>query len=130
MPFPDLPDRLRDVREKIDEAVRTGGHGQTVTIVAVTKTHDASAVQAAWDAGLRDVGENRIQEALPKIETTSVPVRWHLIANIQRNKIKAVRKFHLLRSLDSGRLADAVPKIGLAEGTEHPIDALVQVNVV
>jgi len=128
MPFPDLPDRLRDVREKIDAAVRRGGHGQAVTIVAVTKTHGADAVQAAWDVGLRDVGENRIQEALPKIDLTSVPVRWHLIGHLQRNKAKAVRRFHLLHSLDSGRLADAIHDIGFAE--QRPIDALVQVNVV
>ena len=128
MPFPDLPDRLRDVREKIDLAARRGGHGQTVTIVAVTKTHGADAVQAAWDAGLPDVGENRIQEAMPKIDATSVPVRWHLIGHLQRNKAKAVARFHLLHSLDSGRLADAIHEIGIAEG--RPIDALVQVNVV
>jgi PLP dependent protein len=128
MPFPDLPDRLRDVREKIDAATRRGGHGQTVTIVAVTKTHGVDAVQAAWDAGLRDVGENRIQEALPKIDAASAQVRWHLIGHLQRNKAKAVRKFHLLHSLDSGRLADAIHEIGFSE--KHPIDALVQVNVV
>jgi len=128
MPFPDLPDRLRDVREKIDLAARRGGHGQAVTIVAVTKTHGADAVQAAWDAGLRDVGENRIQEATPKIDATSVPIRWHLIGHLQRNKAKAVARFHLLHSLDSGRLADAIHEIGIAEG--RPIDALVQVNVV
>jgi PLP dependent protein len=108
MPFPDLPDRLRDVREKIDLAARRGGHGQAVTIVAVTKTHGADAVQAAWDAGLRDVGENRVQEALPKIDATSVPVRWHLIGHLQRNKAKALAKFELLHSLDSARLADAI----------------------
>jgi PLP dependent protein len=128
MPFPDLPDRLRDVREKIDLAARRGGHGQTVTIVAVTKTHGADAVQAAWDAGLRDVGENRIQEALPKMDVVRVPVRWHLIGHLQRNKAKAVAKFQLLHSLDSGRLADTIHQIGAAEGT--PIDALMQVNVV
>ena len=128
MPFPDLPDRLRDVREKIDQAARRGGHGQTVTIVAVTKTHGAEAVQAAWDAGLRDVGENRVQEALPKIDATPVRIRWHLIGHLQRNKAKSVARFHLLHSLDSGRLADTVHEIGLAEG--NPIDALVQVNVV
>lgn len=128
MPFPDLPDRLREVREKIDLAARRGGHGQTVTIVAVTKTHGADAVQAAWEAGLRDVGENRIQEALPKIDATSVPVRWHLIGHLQRNKAKAVAKFQLLHSLDSSRLADAIHEIGMADA--NPIDALLQVNVV
>ena len=128
MPFPDLPDRLRDVREKIDAALRRGGRGQTVTIVAVTKTHGADAVQAAWDAGIRDVGENRIQEALPKMDMVSVPVRWHLIGHLQRNKVKAVRRFDLLHSLDSGRLADAIHEIGSSEAS--PIDALVQVNVI
>ena len=128
MPFPDLPDRLRDVREKIDLAARRGGHGQAVTIVAVTKTHGADAVQAAWDAGLRDVGENRVQEALPKIDATSVPIRWHLIGHLQRNKAKALAKFELLHSLDSARLADAIHEIGAAEA--KPINALVQVNVV
>src|SRR5947209_5706809 len=128
MPFPDLPDRLLDVRERIDAAAKRGGHGQAVTIVAVTKTHGPDAVQAAWDAGLRDVGENRIQEALPKIEITSAPVRWHLIGHLQRNKAKAVAKFALLHSLDSIRLADAVHEAGAS--LPAPIDALVQVNVV
>src|SRR5438270_10391803 len=116
MPFPDLPDRLLAVRQTIDAAVKRGGHGQTATIVAVTKTHGPDAVKAAWDAGLRDVGENRIQEALPKIEATSVPVRWHLIGHLQRNKAKAVAEFDLLHSLDSIRLADAIHQLGEASG--------------
>jgi pyridoxal phosphate enzyme (YggS family) len=128
MPFSDLADRLRTVREKIDGAVERGGHGQAVTIIAVTKTHGADAVQAAWDAGLRDVGENRIQEALPKMKEISAPVRWHLIGHLQRNKAKAVTDFDLLHSLDSSRLADAVDQVGRSAAS--PIDALVQVNVV
>ena len=128
MPFPDLPERLRSVRERVDEAVRRGGHGQAVTIVAVTKTHGADAVQAAWDAGLRDVGENRVQEAQPKMKEVSVPVRWHLIGHLQRNKAKAVTDFDLVHSLDSDRLADAMDQIGRSSGA--PVEALVQVNVV
>ncbi len=116
------------MRAQIEAAQRRGGHGQTVTIVAVTKTHGADAVQAAWDAGLRDVGENRVQEALPKMDALSVPVRWHLIGHLQRNKVKALDRFALLQSLDSGRLADAVNAHADAAG--HTIDALIQVNVV
>ena len=116
MPFPDLPDRLREVRDRIDAAVRRGGHGQAVQIVAVTKTHGPDAVSAAWDAGLGDVGENRVQEALPKMDAVTVPVRWHLIGHLQRNKVKALPRFDLLHSLDSARLADAVHEIGLANG--------------
>jgi pyridoxal phosphate enzyme (YggS family) len=128
MPFPDLPDRLRDVRQRIDAAARRGGHGQAVRIVAVTKTHGPDAVHAAWDAGIADVGENRVQEALPKMDAVSVPVRWHLIGHLQRNKVKSLPRFHLLHSLDSARLADAVHELGQTLG--RPIEALMQVNVV
>jgi pyridoxal phosphate enzyme (YggS family) len=128
MPFSDLPERLREVRDRIDAAVGRGGHRQAVTIVAVTKTHGPEAVQAAIDAGLGDVGENRIQEALPKMDAVRSPVRWHLIGHLQRNKVKALPRFNLLHSLDSARLADAVDGIGAAEG--RPVDALFQVNVV
>lgn len=128
MPFPDLPDRLREVRDRVDAAVRRGGHGQAVTIVAVTKTHGPDAVHAAWDAGIQDVGENRIQEALPKMDATSVPVRWHLIGHLQRNKVKSLARFELLHSLDSSRLADAVNDFGL--GANAPVKSLMQINVV
>ncbi|HMA24656.1 MAG TPA: YggS family pyridoxal phosphate-dependent enzyme [Gemmatimonadaceae bacterium] len=128
MPFPDLADRLREIRDRVDAAVRRGGHGQAVTIVAVTKTHGPDAVQAAWDAGIEDVGENRVQEALPKMDAVSVPVRWHLIGHLQRNKVKSLAKFDLLHSLDSSRLADTVSEFGL--GANAPVKALMQINVV
>jgi pyridoxal phosphate enzyme (YggS family) len=128
MPFPDLPDRLRDVRDRIEAAVRRGGHGQQVTIVAVTKTHGPDAVQSAWEAGLADVGENRVQEALPKMDLVSAPVRWHLIGHLQRNKVKYLSRFDLMHALDSARLAEAVSELGIESG--HPVDALLQVNVV
>jgi PLP dependent protein len=131
MPFPDLPGRLRDVRGRIGLAVQRGGHGQEVVVVAVTKTHGPDAVQAAWDAGVPDVGENRVQEALPKMEALAearASGRWHLIGHLQRNKVKALPSFHLFHALDSGRLADAVNELGVA--ARQPLRALVQVNVV
>jgi hypothetical protein len=128
MPFPDLPDRLRDVRDRIDAALTRGGHGQAVTIVAVTKTHGPDAILAAVAAGLGDVGENRVQEALPKMDAVDASVRWHLIGHLQRNKVKSVLRFDLLHSLDGGRLADAVNELGIVRN--DPIDVLMQVNVV
>jgi pyridoxal phosphate enzyme (YggS family) len=128
MPFPDLPDRLHEVRDRIHAAVRRGGHGQAVRVIAVTKTHGPDAVQAAWDSGLTDVGENRVQEALPKMDAVAVPVRWHLIGHLQRNKVKSLPRFDLLHSLDSSRLADAVNDVGVALG--RPVPCLMQVNVV
>jgi len=126
MPFPGFADRVADVRERIAAAVRRGGLGQRVVIVAVTKTYGADAVCAAYDAGIADVGENRVQEALAKMEAVNVPVRWHLIGHLQRNKAKAVDRFAMVHSVDSGRLADAVARIGEERGT--PIRALMQVN--
>lgn len=126
MPFFDLADRVREVRERIDAAAGRGGHGQTVTLVAVTKTHGPEALQAAWDAALRDVGENRVQEALNKMDAVPLPFRWHLIGHLQRNKVKHLSRFHLLHSVDRPSLAAAVHAHGVA--TACVIDVLVQVN--
>jgi pyridoxal phosphate enzyme (YggS family) len=127
MPFQDLPSRAAAVSERIERARQRGGRGQTVRIVAVTKTYGADAVEAAWNAGLHDVGENRVQEALGKMSETEVPVRWHLIGHLQRNKVKQLDGFHLVHSMDSSRLADALDEHGRGRGT--PMDVLVQVNV-
>src|SRR3954463_12738224 len=127
MPFRDLPDRLAEVRAKVDDAIRRGGYGQSVTVVAVTKTYGPDAPLAAWDAGLRDVGENKVQEALGKIPLVERPLRWHLIGHLQRNKVKQLDPFHLVHSMDSARLADALSGHGLEGG--RPVDVLMQVNV-
>ncbi|MBA3892002.1 MAG: YggS family pyridoxal phosphate-dependent enzyme [Gemmatimonadaceae bacterium] len=127
MPFADLAERVQVLRERIAAAAARGGHAQAVRIVAVTKTHGPDAVDAAYAAGLHDVGENKVQEATRKMDAVSSPVRWHLIGHLQRNKGEALNRFDLLHSLDSARLADAVHAVGLAR--ERPVDALVQVNV-
>ena len=143
MPFLDLADRVREVRERIDAAARRGGHGvdggagggargrgtQQVTIVAVTKNHGPDALQAAWDAGLKDVGENRVQEALDKMAVLppELSFRWHLIGHLQRNKVKHLTRFHLLHSLDRSSLADAVNAHGAT--ARRVFDVLVQMNV-
>ena len=117
MPFPDLAERVAQVRLRV---------GQDVTIVAVTKTYGPDAVEAAWRSGLRDVGENRVQEALAKMAATQVPVRWHLIGHVQRNKVKEVDGFALVHSVDSARLADALDEFGVARA--RAVDVLLQVN--
>jgi pyridoxal phosphate enzyme (YggS family) len=128
MRFSDLPARLREVESRIGAAAKRGGHGQQVTIVAVTKTHGPEAVEAAFEAGLRDVGENRVQEAVTKMDAVRAAVRWHLIGHLQRNKAKHAARFDLVHSIDSSRLANVVNEIGL--GSSRPIEVLLQVNVV
>ena len=127
MAFPGLAERVADVRARIAAAAARGGHGQQVTIVAVTKTHGPDAIEAAYGVGLHDVGENKVQEALRKMPEVDVPVRWHLIGHLQRNKIKSLDRFVLLHSLDSARLADAVCAFGIARG--RAVDVLVETNL-
>jgi pyridoxal phosphate enzyme (YggS family) len=126
MPFPGLPGRVAAVRGAIEAAVRRGGHGQAVEIVAVTKTYGPEAVLAAWNAGLTTVGENKVQEAVDKMAQVEVPVRWHLIGHLQRNKAKFVDRFDLVHSVDSLRLAEAIDEVGQRRGRAVPV--LLQVN--
>jgi hypothetical protein len=133
MPFSDVNERVAEIRGLIADAVKRGGHGQDVRIVAVTKTHGPDAVEAARRAGIVDVGENKVQEALDKQDALSISqpwaaeVRWHLIGHLQRNKVKFLDRFSLLHALDSDRLADAVNEHGSRRGS--PVEALLQVNV-
>lgn len=126
MLFPELGDRVAAVRVRIDAAAGRGGHGQQVAVVAVTKTHGPDAVAAAYEAGLRDIGENKVQEALGKMAEVKLPLRWHLIGHLQRNKVKSLDSFSLFHALDSSRLADAIHRFGVDRG--NAVDVLVQVN--
>ena len=126
MPFSGLSERLSEIRLRIDAAIARGGHGQEVEIIAVTKTHGVDAVRAAWDAGVRSVGENRVQEALPKMDEAGVDVAWHLIGHLQRNKARHAARFALVHSLDSDRLADALHAVGTEQ--DRSLRVLAQVN--
>jgi len=126
----DLPARLEAVRHRIAAAAaRAGRDPAAVRIVAVTKGHSLAVAQGATAAGLWDLGENRVQEAVAKMEAWSgPPVRWHLIGHLQRNKVKrAVGRFVLIHSLDSARVADAVEAEAAAQGLVQEV--LVEVNV-
>lgn len=123
MSFEALPERLAQVRA---EVARRTPHA--VTIVAVTKGFGADAVRAAVAAGLLDVGENRVQEALQKqgqgIGDSGLGIRWHLIGHLQRNKAKLVPgRFEMVHSVDSLALATELDK--RASG----LRVLLQVNV-
>jgi len=127
MDFLGLPARLAAVRDAVARHQEVGGWGHGVRIVAVTKTHGPEAVRAAVAAGLRDIGENRVQEALQKQDALlDVSVEWHLVGTLQRNKAKyAAGRFVLIHSVDRADLAAELDRRA-APGTRQPI--LVQVN--
>lgn len=110
----DIAARLAGLRVRIRAALeRAGDPERAVTIVAVTKGHPPGAVEEAAAAGLTDIGENRVQEALRKAAEVHANVRWHLIGHLQRNKArKAVGLFACIHSIDSERLIDAVAATG------------------
>jgi pyridoxal phosphate enzyme (YggS family) len=121
---------LESVRARIRQAAeRAGRDPGGVSIVGVTKGHPLATARQAVAAGLVDLGENRVQEALAKMDAwPNAPVRWHLVGHLQRNKARhAVGRFALIHSLDSQRLADALEHEAAARGLVQ--DVLVQVNV-
>ncbi|WP_353266262.1 YggS family pyridoxal phosphate-dependent enzyme [Gemmatimonas sp.] len=122
-----VQEAVAEVRTRIAEARARGGHGQDVTLVAVTKTHGPDAVEAAFACGVTDVGENRVQEAESKMAQVTVPVRWHLIGHLQRNKAKQALRFSLVHGMDSERLAVALHDEAAKAG--RTLDVLLQVNV-
>ena len=127
MDFPALPGSLARVREAVARHQAVGGWTHPVRIVAVTKTHGPEAVRAAVAAGLTDVGENRVQEALQKQEALAgVPVDWHLVGTLQRNKARhAAGRFAWIHSVDRLDLATDLDR-RLPEGSRQAV--LVQVN--
>ena len=126
-----IADNLAAVRARIDAAARRverdpGG----ITLVAVSKTFPPEHVRAAFAAGHLDFGENKVQEALEKIDaTTDIPtLRWHLIGHLQSNKArKAAARFAVIHSMDSVELLRRVDAAA-AENEAHP-DVLVQVDL-
>ena len=127
MHFPGLPARLAAVRDAVARHQEVGGWSHGVRIVAVTKTHGPEAVRAALAAGIREVGENRVQEALQKQEALlDVSAEWHLVGTLQRNKAKlAAGRFVLIHSVDRADLAAELDR-RVVPGDRQPI--LVQVN--
>jgi PLP dependent protein len=124
-----LRSRLADVRARVARAAgRAGRDPASVRLIAVSKTFSPDHVRAAADAGQIDFGENKVQEALDKIEQTAdLRVRWHLIGHLQSNKARKVGRFDAIHSIDDAGLMRRVDEAALAAG--RAIDLLVQVDL-
>ncbi len=139
-----LAENIERVQERIARTcARVGRDPAEVTLVAVSKTFSAEAVAQAYRLGLRDFGENRVEEAVPKISNVKCqisnlqvgesaspqsPVTWHLVGHLQSRKAReAVRVFDVIHSVDSVKLADKLSQLCLEAGREMPI--LLECNV-
>jgi pyridoxal phosphate enzyme (YggS family) len=125
-----IPQRLAEVRDRIANAAsRSGRKPDDVRLIAVSKTHPIEAVRAAFDAGQRDFGENKAQEALQKIaQAADMGIRWHLIGHLQSNKArKAAQAVGVIHAIDSIELLRKVDQAASEAG--RTIDVLIQVDL-
>ncbi len=124
-----IEENLREVQHRIARAAeRVGRSPQGVTLVAVTKSVGSTALEAAVRAGITHFGENRVQEAKPKVEQLAAlqpKPTWHMVGHLQTNKIRtAIQIFDIIHSVDSLKLAEA-----LSVRVTAPLPVLLQVNV-
>ena len=127
---PDIAPNLEAVNARIHAAARRAGRDPaTVTLIAVSKTFDADCVRAAWQAGQRDFGENKVQEGEQKAAATRdlEGARWHLIGHLQSNKAKKTAGFAAIHSIDSLDLLRRVDAAAAERGTRP--DVLIQADL-
>ena len=124
-----LEDNLREVKENIRSACeRSGRNPEDVTLIAVSKTHPSSLVQEVYHTGIRDFGENKVQELTEKIPVLPKDITWHMIGHLQRNKVRQiVGKVGLIHSVDSERLLRKIDSESQRLGIVS--DVLLQVNI-
>lgn len=125
----DINKNLIKVREDIRKvAIKANRDPDLIRLVAVTKTFPVEVITEAIEAGVRAIGENRVQEAYQKYKVIGNKAEWHLIGHLQRNKAKmAVEIFDLIHSVDSLRIAEEINKCALRINKIQ--DILIQVNV-
>lgn len=124
-----IRENLKIVQTEIQAACsRAGRDPSQVTLIAVSKTKPVSALKEAYDAGIRDFGENKVQELMEKQPQLPADIRWHMIGHLQRNKVKyIIGKVALIHSVDSLRLAEEISRESQHKGVET--DILIEVNV-
>jgi PLP dependent protein len=124
-----LRSRLADIRSRIERAAgRAGRDSASIRLVAISKTFPADYVSALADAGQIDFGENKVQEALQKMEQTSqLPLRWHLVGHLQSNKAKKAAQLDVVHSIDSPALVGRIDEAAAAG--RRRVDLLVQVDL-
>ncbi len=124
-----LKENLQKVEENIEAACKRAGRDRSeVTLIAVSKTKPVDMLQEVYDTGIREFGENKVQEMMDKYEVLPKDIQWHMIGHLQRNKVKYLMgKAALIHSVDSLRLAEEIS----AQSVKHDVitDILIEVNI-
>ena len=120
---------LKEVEAKIEAACKRAGRDRSeVTLIAVSKTKPVEMLEEACETGIREFGENKVQEMMDKYEVMPKDIHWHMIGHLQRNKVKyQMGKAALIHSVDSLRLAEEIS----AQSVKHEVttDILIEVNI-
>ena len=124
-----IKDNVAEVEANIQKACERAGRSRDeVTLIAVSKTKPVSDIYEVMETGIKDYGENKVQELCDKIETISEPLNWHMIGHLQRNKVKyIVDKVRMIHSVESLRLAQQISSEAVKKGVD--VDILIEVNV-
>lgn len=124
-----LQENLKAVEEKIAAACKRAGRDRSeVTLIAVSKTKPVSMLNEVYETGVREFGENKVQEMMDKYEEMPKDIHWHMIGHLQRNKVKYLMgKATLIHSVDSLRLAEEIS----SQSVKHNVttDILIEVNI-
>ncbi len=124
-----LKENLKSVELKIEKACRRSGRDRSeITLVAVSKTKPVNMLEEIYRCGIRDFGENKVQELMEKNEVMPTDIKWHMIGHLQTNKIKYISNFvHCIHSVDSIKVLEALEKEG--EKKNLIIHVLLEVNI-
>lgn len=124
-----IRDNLKNVQERIRAAaLRAGRSPEDVTLIAVSKTKPVEMIQEIYDAGIREFGENKVQEISAKKPVLPSDINWHMIGHLQRNKVRAViDKVCMIHSVDSIRLAQAISEEAVKKNIT--VSILLEVNM-
>jgi len=116
-----------DIKNNL-QAIKATFINSDCLLVAVSKTKPIAAIQEAYDAGIRDFGENKVQEITEKVSQLPSDIKWHMIGHLQRNKVKFIVPFvHLIHSVDSYRLLKQIDKE--AKKADKKVSCLLQVHI-
>ena len=124
-----VKENLASVEERVFNACkRAGRKREDVLLIAVSKTKPVEMIREVMETGVKDFGENKVQEMCSKIEEIKEPLNWHLIGHLQRNKVKyIVDKACLIHSVDSLRLAREIQKEAVKKGVD--VNVLIEINI-
>lgn len=123
-----IAENIEYVKNRITEASNSSEYSTNCSLIAVSKTKPVEMLKEAYDAGIRDFGENKVQEIMDKYDKLPNDIRWHMIGHLQTNKVKyIIDKVYMIHSVESVKLAEEISKRAVAANLVMPI--LIEVNI-